>query len=157
MSADTRRVDAALSNPGLQTLLRDLETAHAADRPALLRKIRELCVQLRLSDEDYDALLVTWAKGFGLRAETALRRLPLLAEARAEAKTAEKAGARAELEEPSVIEEDALPEPLNLRMRFGSDLNEPCPANPTPARVTIEAEEAANANTRPVDHSDAPS
>ena len=64
-----------------------------------------------LTDEDYDALLVTWAKAFGLRADSALRRSPLLAEARAEAKTAEKAGARAEREEPSVIEEDGLPEP----------------------------------------------
>ena len=43
MSIDIRGIDAALSNSGLQKLLRDLEAAHAADRPALLRKIRELC------------------------------------------------------------------------------------------------------------------
>lgn len=58
----------------------------------------ELCSQLMLTEEDYDALLVTWAKAFGLRAETALRRSSLLAEARAEAKAASKAD-----DEPSPI------------------------------------------------------
>lgn len=99
MSADARRIDAALSNSGLQKLLRDLEAAYAIDRPALLRKVRELCFQLMLTEEDYDALLVTWAKGFGLRADTATRRLLLLAEARAEA----KAVRRVEENEPSAI------------------------------------------------------
>lgn len=87
MSIDARRIDAARSNSVVQKLLRDLDAARVADRPALLREVRELCAHLLLTKEDYDALLVGWAKAFGLRADTALRRVSLLAEARAEAKT----------------------------------------------------------------------